>query len=123
MDATVDSVDEAVQRLAPVVNTLLAIDPFTVENGATTLVPRSHLLSKRLEPDHDVVTVQMNAGSILMFDGGVWHGHGQNTTRDQCRRALNLHCSCHRLRQLEGHYCGSPKAKVEKLPETLKALL
>ena len=105
------------------VNTLLAIDPFAVENGATRLVPRSHLWSKRIEPDHDFVTVEMDAGSILMFDGAVWHGRGPNTTAGQCRRALNLYYSCSWLRQLDGHYCGLPEVDVHRLPATLQALL
>lgn len=106
-----------------VVNTLLAIDPFTVENGATRLVPRSHRWSRRIEPEHDFVTVAMDAGSILLFDGAVWHGRGPNTTADRCRRALNLYYSCSWLRQVEGHYCGLPEADVDRLPEALKALL
>ena len=105
------------------VNTLLAIDPFTVANGATRVVPRSHHWSKRLEPDHDFVTVEMEPGSILMFNGAVWHGRGPNTTADRCRRALNLYYSCSWLRQVDGHYCGLPKAEVDRLPATLKALL
>ena len=105
------------------VNTLLAIDPFTVANGATRVVPRSHHWSKKLEPDHDFVTVEMDAGSILMFNGAVWHGRGPNTTADRCRRALNLYYSCSWLRQVDGHYCGLPKVEVDGLPETLKALL
>ncbi|MYD98494.1 MAG: phytanoyl-CoA dioxygenase family protein [Gammaproteobacteria bacterium] len=105
------------------VNTLLAIDPFAVANGATRLVPRSHLWSKPLEQDHDFVTVEMDPGSILMFDGSVWHGRGPNTTADRCRRALNLYYSCSWLRQIDGHYCGLPEGEVEGLPETLKALL
>ena len=106
-----------------VVNTLLAIDPFTVANGATRLVPRSHHWSKELEPDHDFVTVEMDAGSILMFNGAVWHGRGSNTTADRCRRALNLYYSCSWLRQLDGHYCGLPEVEVDRLPTNLKALL
>ena len=105
------------------VNTLLAIDPFAVENGASRLVPRSHHWSKRIEPDHDFVTVEMDAGSILMFDGAVWHGRGPNTTAGQCRRALNLYYSCSWLRQLDGHYCGLPEVDVHRLPTTLQALL
>lgn len=105
------------------VNTLLAIDPFTVANGGTRLVPRSHHWSKKLEPDHDFVTVEMDAGSILMFDGAVWHGRGPNITADRCRRALNIYYSCSWLRQLEGHYCGLPKVDVDRLPANLKALL
>ena len=106
-----------------VVNTLLAIDPFTVANGATRLVPRSHHWSKELEPGHDFVTVEMDAGSILMFNGAVWHGRGPNTTADRCRRALNLYYSCSWLRQLDGHYCGLPEVEVDRLPGNLKALL
>ena len=105
------------------VNTLLAIDPFTLENGATRVVPRSHHWSKKLEPDHDFVTVEMDAGSILMFNGAVWHGRGPNTTADRCRRALNLYYSCSWLRQLDGHYCGLPQDEVDRLPANLKALL
>ncbi|MDE0037383.1 MAG: phytanoyl-CoA dioxygenase family protein [Gammaproteobacteria bacterium] len=105
------------------VNTLLAIDPFTVANGATRVVPRSHHWSKKLEPDHDFVTVEMDAGSILMFNGAVWHGRGPNRTAGRCRRALNLYYSCSWLRQVDGHYCGLPKAEVDRLPATLKALL
>ncbi|MDE0661821.1 MAG: hypothetical protein F4029_07940 [Gammaproteobacteria bacterium] len=105
------------------VNTLLAIDPFTVANGATRLVPRSHHWSKKLEPDHDFVTVEMDAGSILIFNGAVWHGRGPNTTADRCRRALNIFYSCSWLRPLDGHYCGLPEADVDRLPAPLKALL
>ena len=105
------------------VNTLLAIDPFTVANGATRVVPRSHHWGKKLEPDHDFVTVEMDPGSILMFNGAVWHGRGPNTTADRCRRALNMFYSCSWLRQVEGHYCGLPEAEVDRLPTTLKALL
>ena len=105
------------------VNTLLAIDPFTVANGATRVVPRSHHWSKKLEPDHDFETVEMDPGSILTFNGAVWHGRGPNTTADRCRRALNIFYSCSWLRQLEGHYCGLPEVEVDRLPATLKALL
>jgi len=105
------------------VNTLLAIDPFTLENGATRVVPRSHHWSKKLEPDHDFVTVEMDAGSILMFNGAVWHGRGPNTTADRCRRALNVFYSCSWLRQVEGHYCGLPQDEVGRLPTNLQALL
>ena len=105
------------------VNTLLAIDPFTVANGATRVVPRSHHWGKKLEPDHDFVTVEMDPGSILMFNGAVWHGRGPNTTADRCRRALNMFYSCSWLRQVEGHYCGLPEVEVDRLPATLKALL
>jgi len=106
-----------------VVNTLLAIDTFTVANGATRLVPGSHRWDRPVEQDHDFVTVEMDAGSILMFDGAVWHGRGPNTTSHQCRRALNLYYSCSWLRQVEGHYCGLTQGEVNGLPETLKALL
>lgn len=65
----------------------------------------------------------MDAGSTLMFDGAVWHGHGPNTTADRCRRALNVYYSCSWLRQLDGHYCGLPEVGVHGLPATLQASL
>jgi ectoine hydroxylase-related dioxygenase (phytanoyl-CoA dioxygenase family) len=73
------------------INLLFAIDPFTVSNGATWVVPGSHQqsgppsaaeISRRAQP------VECPEGSIIVFDSTLWHAAGANTSgRD--RLAIN----------------------------------
>ena len=73
------------------VNTLLAIDEFTEDNGATLLVPGSQQQAQL--PDHDeleraAVPALCPAGSMLVFDSTLWHAAGSNRSgRD--RLAIN----------------------------------
>ncbi len=106
-----------------VVNTLLALDPFTRETGGTLVVPGSHKWTRPVEQDHEHVVVEMDAGSILMFDGSLWHNNGANQTADRTRRALNMYYSQSWLRQVEGPYLGLTTGEVEELPEPLRAIV
>ncbi|MCY3819687.1 MAG: phytanoyl-CoA dioxygenase family protein [Gammaproteobacteria bacterium] len=106
-----------------VVNTLLALDPFTRETGGTLVVPGSHKWKGPVEQDHEHVVVEMDAGSILMFDGSLWHNNGANQTADRTRRALNMYYSQSWLRQVEGPYLGLTTDEVEELPGALRAIV
>ncbi len=74
------------------------IDDFTVENGATRLVPRSHrsghvpkeVLSDLYAAHPDEVIVEGHAGDVLVFNGHCWHAGGANTTSER-RRAVLVH--------------------------------
>jgi ectoine hydroxylase-related dioxygenase (phytanoyl-CoA dioxygenase family) len=73
------------------INTFLAIDEFTSENGATRLVPGSH--QRAAPPDRDEleagsVAALCPAGSMIVFDSTLWHAAGVNRSgRD--RLAIN----------------------------------
>ena len=64
------------------------LDDFKVENGATRVVPGSHLFGKRpedvmedpkaLHPDE--VRVTGPAGTLVVFNGYLWHGGTLNDT-------------------------------------------
>lgn len=59
--------------------TLWMLNDFTVESGATRLVPGSHRRPHYpadgvLQPDE--ITVQAPAGSVLIYNGSAWHGGG-----------------------------------------------
>lgn len=65
-------------RLA--VSAIWAIDAFTADNGATRLIPGSHRWGHE-HPDeltHEEVPAIMPPGSVLLFDGALWHRGGAN---------------------------------------------
>jgi len=106
-----------------IANTLIALDDFTEANGATQLVPGSHLLTERIEGDAPVSFAVMPAGSLLVFDGALWHGGGGNRTSDQRRRSINLNFNLSWLRQQENQYVGIPRDVWLGMPEPLQRLL
>lgn len=80
-----------------VVTTLWMLDDFTADNGATRVVPGSHRqvqpISKALaQPQsrhpHEVI-VTGRAGSVLLFNGHLWHSGRQNTSKSS-RRTVQL---------------------------------
>jgi hypothetical protein len=79
----------------PMVGFILMVDEFREENGATCFVPGSHLwpqapgdLIQGQTSDYEgQVAACGPAGSVVIYNGSVWHGHGANRT-DQPRRSL-----------------------------------
>ncbi len=63
-------------------NVMWMLDDFTEENGATRIVPGSHMSGWRLDPekDKDVPTIAAvaPAGAAMVFEGRLWHGTGAN---------------------------------------------
>jgi ectoine hydroxylase-related dioxygenase (phytanoyl-CoA dioxygenase family) len=80
----------------PLVGFILMVDEFRPENGATRFVPGSHRSPDApagggvdLSADRDDQVLACGpAGSLLIFNGSVWHGHTANTT-NQPRRSLH----------------------------------
>jgi len=65
------------------VNTFLAIDDFTIDNGATLLVPGSH--QRAQPPDREAMEATAApalcpAGSMIVFDSTLWHAAGINVS-------------------------------------------
>jgi ectoine hydroxylase-related dioxygenase (phytanoyl-CoA dioxygenase family) len=74
-----------------VINIAWCLDDFTEANGATRIVPRSHLENRQSSPDDATVpTVPLiaKAGAMVAIDGRLWHKTGANTTKDQRRAGL-----------------------------------
>ena len=65
-----------------VANIMWMLDDFTDANGATRVVPGSHLLRRHPDPLNRPLTAAATgrAGSALIFDGRLWHGTGRNVT-------------------------------------------
>lgn len=111
-------------RLFPLIaNTLIALDDFTEERGATQIVRRSHLTPGPVDIHAETVPIEMKAGSLAIWDGGLWHKGGGNTTADQWRRSLNINFNLSWLKQRENQYLGVPPDVVLNLPERLQQLI
>ena len=63
------------------ISTIWAIDDFTEDNGATEVIPGSHLWGNETpDADAEVVKVTMPAGSVVVFAGTLWHRGGANNS-------------------------------------------
>ena len=77
-----------------VVNTAWMLEDHSEANGGTRLVPGSHLWPELPEdkPDVESIAATGPAGTMVMFDGRLWHGTGANRTT--CARHLLLGYFC-----------------------------
>lgn len=73
------------------VSALFCIDPFTIESGATTVIPGSHRMeqfpSDAVAAELDT-PVSADPGSFIVFDSMVFHRAGENRS-GRPRRAVN----------------------------------
>jgi ectoine hydroxylase-related dioxygenase (phytanoyl-CoA dioxygenase family) len=119
-DRTVAPGPDAVQLEVIV---LYALCDFTKENGATRVVPGSHLWPDKRKPqEHEVVAAEMTAGSAIYYLGKTLHGGGPNQT-DQMRRALFLGFSLGWLRTKENFFISTPIEAVKEMPKRVQQLL
>jgi len=106
-------------------NTMWAITDFTRENGATRLVPRSHLSAELPEMfgDYpDMVHAEMPKGSVLVWVGSLWHGGGSNTTEER-RVGIAMNYCAGFIRQQENQQLGIPQATVGGFSRRLQQLV
>src|SRR3954462_5124877 len=61
----------------PMVGFILMIDDFTPENGATCFALGSQGM-EALPASFSLVQAYGRSGSLIVFNGSVWHGHGAN---------------------------------------------
>ena len=90
-------------------NVMWTIDDFTAANGATIVVPGSHLYGREPDPDLDQdagwIPGEAPAGSIIVLDGRVWHSTGENRT-EQPRIGLTTNFCAWQFRQQENLVLG-----------------
>ena len=59
---------------------ILMIDDFRTENGATRFSKGSHKQTAVHTANRHLAAACGPAGSMIIYNGSVWHGHGANTT-------------------------------------------
>jgi ectoine hydroxylase-related dioxygenase (phytanoyl-CoA dioxygenase family) len=104
-------------------NMLIAFDDFTLDNGATHVVPHSHRWTRLIDQSIETVQVEMQSGSAIFWDGGLWHGGGANTTPDQERMGLFVSHLVSYLRPSDLQLVSVPREVVREMPKKLQRLL
>jgi ectoine hydroxylase-related dioxygenase (phytanoyl-CoA dioxygenase family) len=104
-----------------VVNAMWAITPFTRTNGATRLVPGSQG-AREVPPEDGCVFAEMEPGSVLVWDGSLFHGGGANAS-DGERIGVTVNYNASWLRQQENQYLAVPRETVLQMPEELRRLI
>ena len=109
----------------PVVcNVMFAITDFTVENGATRLVPGSHRSGVHPAPntDYDVFHAEVPAGSFVVWEGRTWHAASLNTGNSP-RVGITTYWAAPFIRQLLNFPYGLRPEVADALSEHKRALM
>ena len=111
---------------AVVCNGMWMLTDFTAANGATLVVPKSHLSGR--QPDHALdesagwVPAEGPAGTVVIFEGRTWHSTGENRTHE-VRIGLTTNFCAPQFRQQENYLLGTrPEVLDAASPELLKLI-
>jgi ectoine hydroxylase-related dioxygenase (phytanoyl-CoA dioxygenase family) len=106
------------------VASMTALSEFTVELGATRIVPGSHRwpVERQASPD-EVAHAEMSPGSTVVYLGSTIHGAGGNATVDRWRRGLHVSYVVGWLRTEENNYLATPPDAVRDLPRAAQELI
>lgn len=109
---------------APLVcNSMWALTDFTAENGATRIVPGSHLWPEKPAYGEtcETVAAEMPRGSLMVWNGSLWHGGGANLSHER-RVGIAMNYCAGFIRQQENQQLGIPVSKLKTFPDRLLAL-
>jgi ectoine hydroxylase-related dioxygenase (phytanoyl-CoA dioxygenase family) len=121
-------VDDALIKLprphpAVVCNSMWALTDFTEENGATRIVPGSHRYAEKPEygSHPQSIPAEMPKGSILVWNGSLWHGGGANRSGER-RVGIAMNYCAGFIRQQENQQLGIPLSLVKTFEPRLQEL-
>jgi ectoine hydroxylase-related dioxygenase (phytanoyl-CoA dioxygenase family) len=105
------------------VSAIWALDEFTSDNGATEVVPGSHLWGEERQPtERDAVKMLMPAGSVLLLAGNLLHRGGANRG-SSIRLAITPQYCAPWLRQIENMVLAVPPERARIYSERIQAML
>ena len=107
-----------------VCNTMWALTDFTEANGATRIIPGSHLLdhSPNYGQHYDSIAAEMQKGAVLVWHGSLWHGGGANTTGAR-RVGIAMNYCAGYIRQQENQQLGIPLETARGFSPRLRELV
>jgi len=96
---------------------MIALENFRVENGATRIVPGSHRWPRERKPEpHEIADAVMPAGSAVIYLGSTIHGAGANSSANDWRPGLHISYTLGWLRTEENNYLAVPPEIARGLP-------
>jgi ectoine hydroxylase-related dioxygenase (phytanoyl-CoA dioxygenase family) len=107
-----------------VCNSMWALTDFTEANGATRLVPRTQSAdrSPNFGEPHQTIAAEMKRGSVLVWNGSLWHGGGANHTNER-RIGLAMNYCVGWMRQQENQQLGIPLDVAKGFSPRLRKLV
>lgn len=102
--------------------TIWAIDDFTADNGATDIVPGSHLWGDERPDPAARQPVVMPAGSCVFFLGTLWHGGGANRSSHPRLAVTAQYCEPW-LRPQEAFTLSISRDVVREVSEDIRRML
>lgn len=108
------------------INALHVLDDFSIENGCTRVIPGSQdrVFNSREDAaahEDEAVFLEAPAGSLIAFNGGLWHAGSRNST-DSPRRAIHAYYSRPWVRPQWDYTRGFTPDVVAQLTEEQKEL-
>jgi ectoine hydroxylase-related dioxygenase (phytanoyl-CoA dioxygenase family) len=107
-----------------VCNTMWALTDFTEANGATRIIPGTHLAdsSPNYGQHYDSIPAEMAKGSVLVWHGSLWHGGGANNTGER-RIGIAMNYCAGYIRQQENQQLGLSAELVRTFSPRLRELV
>jgi hypothetical protein len=104
-------------------NTIWALTDFTIENGATRVLPGTHRMeptatSAEAEVGREIERAEMERGSVFFYTGKVFHGAGANRS-GAVRQGINITYCVGWVRQEENQYLSTPLELARTLDDDL----
>lgn len=102
------------------VTCLVALTRTHKENGATIIIPGSHLWQdeNRMPLVEEAVPAELQAGDAIIFLGSTYHAGGQNTTENEEREVAGIFMAKGFYRQQENEYLMVPPERCKELKLT-----
>ena len=109
-----------------VANCMWMVSDFSAENGATEVVPGSHLTGAHPRQDdqssYPIRQPEAPAGTLMVFDGRLWHGTGAHAAGEDRLGVLATYCSP-QFRQQENEPLGIDRGLWDDMTMKLKTRL
>ena len=111
-----------------VANAMWMLDDFTADNGATRIVPGSHRRGRGPDygtddPVSETVPVCAPAGTVMVFEGRLWHQTGANVTASERRHGILAYYCRPFMRQQENFFVSLRPEVLERATPFLRHLL
>jgi len=105
------------------VNAIVALDNFTLQNGATYIAAGSWEWEKSRSPKkHELARAVMNRGDAALFRGDLVHGGGENDSEAR-RRAVSISYCAGWLRPVENSLLNLSKETIAGLSPKMQELI